>query len=163
MEILEQQAQPTNRPRITTRYMTKYERARILGTRALQIRCAQTGTLHIEKAMRWRSMSQPLQPSSAISACPDQHKFLPVVMCGPVSRWRLSPGAIEENSCVLQHECACHGRAEWGVGPTGHRDEGAAREEDPFHSATISSGWQVSTIRVLRMSTSCAPTVRSAI
>lgn len=39
MEILEQQAQPTNRPRITTRYMTKYERARILGTRALQIRC----------------------------------------------------------------------------------------------------------------------------
>ncbi|CAL5220818.1 g2894 [Coccomyxa viridis] len=37
MEILEQQAQPTNRPRITTRYMTKYERARILGTRALQI------------------------------------------------------------------------------------------------------------------------------
>ncbi len=26
--------------RITTRYMTKYERARILGTRALQLRCA---------------------------------------------------------------------------------------------------------------------------
>ena len=26
--------------RITTPYMTKYERARILGTRALQIRCA---------------------------------------------------------------------------------------------------------------------------
>lgn len=26
--------------RITTKYMTKYERARILGTRALQIRCA---------------------------------------------------------------------------------------------------------------------------
>ncbi|KAK9836976.1 hypothetical protein WJX81_003916 [Elliptochloris bilobata] len=38
MEVLEQQpAQPTDRPRITTRYMTKYERARILGTRALQI------------------------------------------------------------------------------------------------------------------------------
>ncbi|KAK9905618.1 hypothetical protein WJX75_003178 [Coccomyxa subellipsoidea] len=37
MEILEQQAQPSDRPRITTRYMTKYERARILGTRALQI------------------------------------------------------------------------------------------------------------------------------
>lgn len=28
-----------NRERITTPYMTKYERARILGTRALQIRC----------------------------------------------------------------------------------------------------------------------------
>ena len=41
MEVLEQQPppQPTDRPRTTTRYMTKYERARILGTRALQIRC----------------------------------------------------------------------------------------------------------------------------
>lgn len=39
MEVLDQQpVQPTDRPRITTRYMTKYERARILGTRALQIR-----------------------------------------------------------------------------------------------------------------------------
>lgn len=38
MEILEQQPEPSDRPRITTRYMTKYERARILGTRALQIR-----------------------------------------------------------------------------------------------------------------------------
>ncbi|CAL8472024.1 g11566 [Coccomyxa elongata] len=37
MEILEEQAQPSDRLRITTRYMTKYERARILGTRALQI------------------------------------------------------------------------------------------------------------------------------
>lgn len=27
--------------RITTRYLTKFERARVLGTRALQIRCAQ--------------------------------------------------------------------------------------------------------------------------
>jgi DNA-directed RNA polymerase I, II, and III subunit RPABC2 len=29
-----------NKVRITTPYLTKYERARILGTRALQIRCA---------------------------------------------------------------------------------------------------------------------------
>lgn len=29
--------------RITTKYMTKYERARILGTRALQIRCSSLG------------------------------------------------------------------------------------------------------------------------
>ncbi|KAI5057540.1 hypothetical protein GOP47_0027555 [Adiantum capillus-veneris] len=28
---------PTDKPRKTTRYMTKYERARVLGTRALQI------------------------------------------------------------------------------------------------------------------------------
>mmetsp|Transcript_12373 Transcript_12373/g.26725 ORF Transcript_12373/g.26725 Transcript_12373/m.26725 type:complete len:133 (+) Transcript_12373:214-612(+) len=28
---------PADRPRITTRYMSKYERARVLGTRALQI------------------------------------------------------------------------------------------------------------------------------
>lgn len=40
MEILdgEQAAAAGDRPRITTRYMTKYERARVLGTRALQIR-----------------------------------------------------------------------------------------------------------------------------
>merc|ERR1719334_2042044 len=29
--------QPSKKKRITTRYMTKYERARVLGTRALQI------------------------------------------------------------------------------------------------------------------------------
>lgn len=40
IEILEGEAaqQPQqDRPRITTRYMTKYEKARVLGTRALQI------------------------------------------------------------------------------------------------------------------------------
>lgn len=37
VDVIEQPAQPSDRPRITTRYMTKYERARILGTRALQI------------------------------------------------------------------------------------------------------------------------------
>ena len=37
-EIIDQPTQPSDKPRITTRYMTKYERARILGTRALQIR-----------------------------------------------------------------------------------------------------------------------------
>lgn len=31
-----------NKTRVTTPYLTKYERARILGTRALQIRCAET-------------------------------------------------------------------------------------------------------------------------
>ncbi|KAF5839492.1 RNA polymerase Rpb6 [Dunaliella salina] len=37
--LQEQQPQgaAADRPRITTRYMTKYERARVLGTRALQI------------------------------------------------------------------------------------------------------------------------------
>lgn len=36
-DVLEGEAQPADRPRVTTRYMTKYERARVLGTRALQI------------------------------------------------------------------------------------------------------------------------------
>lgn len=40
MEVHEGQPQPSDRPRMTSRYMTKYERARVLGTRALQIRCA---------------------------------------------------------------------------------------------------------------------------
>ena len=42
MDVLEQAPPPQPegpRPRTTTRYMTKYERARILGTRALQLRC----------------------------------------------------------------------------------------------------------------------------
>ena len=39
VEVLEQAAEHQSKVRITTRYMTKYERARILGTRALQIRC----------------------------------------------------------------------------------------------------------------------------
>lgn len=34
----QQLGQGPNRERITTRYLTKYERARVLGTRALQIR-----------------------------------------------------------------------------------------------------------------------------
>lgn len=47
-ELDGQQAQPMtgivgdrqpNKERITTPYLTKYERARVLGTRALQIRC----------------------------------------------------------------------------------------------------------------------------
>lgn len=40
VEILEQGPgqQQAERPRITTRYLTKYEKARVLGTRALQVR-----------------------------------------------------------------------------------------------------------------------------
>lgn len=40
VDIIEEEAaqQAADRPRITTRYMTKYEKARVLGTRALQIR-----------------------------------------------------------------------------------------------------------------------------
>lgn len=34
------EAEPVQRPRKTSKFMTKYERARILGTRALQIRSA---------------------------------------------------------------------------------------------------------------------------
>ena len=36
-----EEEQPVERPRKTSKYMTKYERARILGTRALQIRFVQ--------------------------------------------------------------------------------------------------------------------------
>lgn len=37
-EVLTDASIPAEGPRMTTRYMTKYERARVLGTRALQIR-----------------------------------------------------------------------------------------------------------------------------
>jgi hypothetical protein len=39
-EQAQEEQPPADRPRITTRYMTKYEKARVLGTRALQIRYA---------------------------------------------------------------------------------------------------------------------------
>jgi DNA-directed RNA polymerases I, II, and III subunit RPABC2 len=37
--ILDESHKLPNANRVTTKYMTKYERARVLGTRALQIRC----------------------------------------------------------------------------------------------------------------------------
>jgi hypothetical protein len=37
MDVIEAGPEPPARPRITTRYLTKYEKARVLGTRALQI------------------------------------------------------------------------------------------------------------------------------
>lgn len=37
MEIREGPPEPSTRETITTRYLTKYEKARVLGTRALQI------------------------------------------------------------------------------------------------------------------------------
>ena len=39
IEIRQGEPEKPNAERVTTRYMTKYEKARILGTRALQIRC----------------------------------------------------------------------------------------------------------------------------
>jgi DNA-directed RNA polymerase I, II, and III subunit RPABC2 len=43
---LQGERQP-NKVRITTPYLTKYERARILGTRALQIRCTEVYVIHV--------------------------------------------------------------------------------------------------------------------
>ena len=37
MEVREGPPEPAQQPRITTRYLTKYEKARVLGTRALQV------------------------------------------------------------------------------------------------------------------------------
>jgi len=39
------ETEPVQRPRKTSKFMTKYERARILGTRALQIRSATENNL----------------------------------------------------------------------------------------------------------------------
>ncbi|GMH36018.1 hypothetical protein BSKO_03886 [Bryopsis sp. KO-2023] len=36
-QVIPEAARPSDGPKVTTRYMTKYERARVLGTRALQI------------------------------------------------------------------------------------------------------------------------------
>lgn len=51
-----------NKVRITTPYLTKYERARVLGTRALQIRCVSTFAFSIPffELFRARSMNAPV-------------------------------------------------------------------------------------------------------
>lgn len=38
IEVMEERGPDSGKPRKTTKYMTKYERARVLGARALQIR-----------------------------------------------------------------------------------------------------------------------------
>jgi len=48
-----------NKVRVTTRYLTKYERARILGTRALQIRQVYL-RLHAKKFLTSHSMNAPV-------------------------------------------------------------------------------------------------------
>ncbi|KAI0801124.1 RNA polymerase, subunit omega/K/RPB6 [Fomes fomentarius] len=40
-----------NKVRVTTPYLTKYERARVLGTRALQIRCVSTESASFRSSM----------------------------------------------------------------------------------------------------------------
>lgn len=51
-----------NKVRITTPYLTKYERARVLGTRALQIRCVSSDFLRVCRALLTlrRSMNAPV-------------------------------------------------------------------------------------------------------
>ena len=51
-----------NSERITTPYMTKYEKARILGTRALQIRYVRASML----AFAWRANSQSLSMNAPV-------------------------------------------------------------------------------------------------
>ena len=48
-----------NKVRVTTRYLTKYERARILGTRALQIRQVHLSH-HVKNFLTCRSMNAPV-------------------------------------------------------------------------------------------------------
>lgn len=54
------------RERITTRYLTKYERARVLGTRALQIRCARMNICPQRAAVAWQGLACGT-PRSALS------------------------------------------------------------------------------------------------
>lgn len=60
--VVDQQRQP-NKERITTPYLTKYERARILGTRALQIRCVR---FWLKNAGRWLARCKPRNELSMV-------------------------------------------------------------------------------------------------
>ena len=86
VEVHEGEAQPPDRPRMTTRYMTKYERARVLGTRALQIRSVWTSCL----------CSSVNHTSCARAFCSQ----------GRTYKLRLPDTTV---CLVTQHECSCAG------------------------------------------------------
>ncbi|XP_020838237.1 DNA-directed RNA polymerases I, II, and III subunit RPABC2 isoform X3 [Phascolarctos cinereus] len=69
--------QQANQKRITTPYMTKYERARVLGTRALQIalRDAKTSVLHVSVSCQVSSSG----PSAEGAFTGEIDKFLATV------------------------------------------------------------------------------------
>lgn len=51
-----------NKVRVTTPYLTKYERARVLGTRALQIRCTSLRLAALDSLTETMFHLFPLQP-----------------------------------------------------------------------------------------------------
>ncbi|KAI3446842.1 hypothetical protein Pfo_003507 [Paulownia fortunei] len=108
-----QEQEPVERPRKTSKYMTKYERARILGTRALQISMnapvmveLEGETDPLEASENWKlgnlmaRISIPFRPESV--TCPSHSK-------APVCQWvaselltrirRLAP-AIQKFQCA---------------------------------------------------------------
>lgn len=84
VHILDESHKQPNANRITTRYMTKYERARVLGTRALQIRCVNVGATVALAIVSVGGCVDPLTPS-----------FGTPLLC--------------DFSCILQHERASDG------------------------------------------------------
>lgn len=63
-----QQQPQLDKPRMTTRYLTKYERARVLGTRALQIRCA------LQPACQLCTAAQALRLRAVQHECAHPHR-----------------------------------------------------------------------------------------
>ncbi len=162
MEVLEQQTEGAaagDRPRITTRYMTKYERARVLGTRALQIRCAPRGAWRdaggSNGALLGRcGAARELTATAGGLLMPLCSMNAPVMVAldgetDPleVRGWCCRRVAFVGASGAAQ---ACSGGGTCPFGAAAHASdchEGAAREEDPLHHPAVPPRRQVRRVR----------------
>ena len=108
IELRQGDPEQPNQERITTKYMTKYERARILGTRALQI--SMNAPIMVEAA----GLSDPLEvrgpAAAAHAAVPWLHggAQLTQAVCDAVDWWSRVWGCTFHRDCGIGDRCrAC--------------------------------------------------------
>ncbi|RYG49637.1 hypothetical protein EON67_06550 [archaeon] len=125
--------------RTTTRYMTKYERARILGTRALQLRYGRDfggreGGGHVRTRV-------PVHMCCDFEAPFRSHPAprVPVHMCVCAHAF----ACLHVRARMVQLQCAAHGGPSRRNGPAQDRHDGVAREQDPHHCAPLPAGRQL--------------------
>ena len=95
-----------NSDRITTKYMTKYERARILGTRALQLRCVARCARACRVHLRVGGLGVPMGSASRVGAWAAALVAAGIsrFCCSIVLLWLLCVSRLP-----LQHERATNG------------------------------------------------------
>lgn len=107
-----------NKIRVTTPYMTKYERARILGTRALQIRYV----FRLSDLQDFRSLLRALARAVLIECL-------------------LSPSAPSSFDLFNQYERTSFSTTRWRIRSFSHRHEGIDSSQDSINRETILTRW----------------------